>query len=191
MAQPLRLEAEILELRTRTRSSSRAAARATTAPSGCGCTTPTGSRAGARPRRTGSTARPPRRCWPRSTSTPRRCPTIRSTSRRPSAAGSSTLRVQPVGARGALDRAARPRRQAARRSGATGSGGSIPRKAPRSTFTIGIDTPERIRLKVREAAEYPDPQDQAGHRSRPRDPAGHSRASPTRKSGSTPTAAGP
>ncbi len=28
-------------------------------------------------------------------------------------------------------------------------------KAPMSTFTIGIDTPERIKMKVREAAQYP------------------------------------
>jgi L-Ala-D/L-Glu epimerase len=28
-------------------------------------------------------------------------------------------------------------------------------KAPRSTFTIGLDTPERMQLKVSEAAEYP------------------------------------
>jgi L-Ala-D/L-Glu epimerase len=33
--------------------------------------------------------------------------------------------------------------------------GLDPSKAPRSTFTIGLDTPERIRLKVGEAAEYP------------------------------------
>jgi L-alanine-DL-glutamate epimerase-like enolase superfamily enzyme len=33
--------------------------------------------------------------------------------------------------------------------------GLDPARAPRSTFTIGIDTAERIRTKVREAAEYP------------------------------------
>jgi L-Ala-D/L-Glu epimerase len=33
--------------------------------------------------------------------------------------------------------------------------GLDPSKAPRSTFTIGLDTPERIALKVGEAAEYP------------------------------------
>lgn len=33
--------------------------------------------------------------------------------------------------------------------------GLDPAKAPQSTFTIGIDTPERIRMKVAEAAEYP------------------------------------
>ncbi len=33
--------------------------------------------------------------------------------------------------------------------------GLDPAKAPRSTFTIGIDTPERIRMKLEEAAEYP------------------------------------
>ncbi|HEX5005327.1 MAG TPA: dipeptide epimerase [Gemmatimonadales bacterium] len=33
--------------------------------------------------------------------------------------------------------------------------GLDPAKAPQSTFTIGIDTPERIRMKVQEAAEYP------------------------------------
>jgi L-alanine-DL-glutamate epimerase-like enolase superfamily enzyme len=33
--------------------------------------------------------------------------------------------------------------------------GLDPAKAPRSTFTIGLDTPERIRLKVREAEQYP------------------------------------
>ena len=33
--------------------------------------------------------------------------------------------------------------------------GLDPAMAPRSTFTIGIDTPEMIRLKVNEAAEYP------------------------------------
>ena len=33
--------------------------------------------------------------------------------------------------------------------------GLDPRRAPQSTFTIGIDTAERIRMKVREASEYP------------------------------------
>src|SRR5690606_36794574 len=33
--------------------------------------------------------------------------------------------------------------------------GLDPARAPQSTFTIGIDTVERIRMKVREAAEYP------------------------------------
>jgi L-alanine-DL-glutamate epimerase-like enolase superfamily enzyme len=33
--------------------------------------------------------------------------------------------------------------------------GLDPARAPRSTFTIGIDTPERIRMKVKEAAQYP------------------------------------
>ena len=33
--------------------------------------------------------------------------------------------------------------------------GLDPCKAPRSTFTIGLDTPERIRTKVQEAEEYP------------------------------------
>lgn len=33
--------------------------------------------------------------------------------------------------------------------------GLDPARAPVSTFTIGIDTPERIRMKVHEAAEYP------------------------------------
>jgi L-alanine-DL-glutamate epimerase-like enolase superfamily enzyme len=33
--------------------------------------------------------------------------------------------------------------------------GLDPAKAPRSTFTIGIDTPERIRMKVTEAGQYP------------------------------------
>ncbi|MGH7498904.1 MAG: dipeptide epimerase, partial [Gemmatimonadales bacterium] len=33
--------------------------------------------------------------------------------------------------------------------------GLDPSKAPRSTFTIGLDTPERVRAKVVEAAEYP------------------------------------
>jgi L-alanine-DL-glutamate epimerase-like enolase superfamily enzyme len=33
--------------------------------------------------------------------------------------------------------------------------GLDPARAPKSTFTIGLDTPERIRLKVEEAAEYP------------------------------------
>jgi len=33
--------------------------------------------------------------------------------------------------------------------------GLDPAKAPMSTFTIGIDTPDRIRMKVLEAAEYP------------------------------------
>lgn len=33
--------------------------------------------------------------------------------------------------------------------------GLDPATAPRSTFTIGIDTPDRIRMKVREAAGYP------------------------------------
>jgi L-alanine-DL-glutamate epimerase-like enolase superfamily enzyme len=33
--------------------------------------------------------------------------------------------------------------------------GLDPAKAPQSTFTIGIDTPDRIKLKVKEAAQYP------------------------------------
>jgi L-alanine-DL-glutamate epimerase-like enolase superfamily enzyme len=33
--------------------------------------------------------------------------------------------------------------------------GLDPAQAPRSTFTIGLDTPEKIRAKVKEAAEYP------------------------------------
>jgi L-alanine-DL-glutamate epimerase-like enolase superfamily enzyme len=33
--------------------------------------------------------------------------------------------------------------------------GLDPTKAPKSTFTIGLDTPERIRLKIAEAHEYP------------------------------------
>jgi L-alanine-DL-glutamate epimerase-like enolase superfamily enzyme len=33
--------------------------------------------------------------------------------------------------------------------------GLDPSKAPKSTFTIGLDTPERIRLKVAEAEQYP------------------------------------
>ena len=33
--------------------------------------------------------------------------------------------------------------------------GLDPARAPRSTFTIGLDTPERMRLKVDEAADYP------------------------------------
>ena len=33
--------------------------------------------------------------------------------------------------------------------------GLDPARAPRSTFTIGLDTPERMRAKVLEAAEYP------------------------------------
>jgi len=33
--------------------------------------------------------------------------------------------------------------------------GLDPARAPKSTFTIGLDTPDRIRLKVEEAAEYP------------------------------------
>src|SRR5690606_21430720 len=33
--------------------------------------------------------------------------------------------------------------------------GLDPAAAPRSTFTIGLDTPDRLRLKVAEAADYP------------------------------------
>src|SRR5690606_1079392 len=33
--------------------------------------------------------------------------------------------------------------------------GLDPARAPLSTFTIGLDTPERVRMKVREAAQYP------------------------------------
>lgn len=33
--------------------------------------------------------------------------------------------------------------------------GLDPAKAPRSTFTIGMDTPERIKMKVKEADQYP------------------------------------
>jgi L-alanine-DL-glutamate epimerase-like enolase superfamily enzyme len=33
--------------------------------------------------------------------------------------------------------------------------GLDPCKAPKSTFTIGLDTPERIKVKVREAEQYP------------------------------------
>ena len=69
--------------------------------------------------------------------------------------------------------------------------GLDPARAPRSTFTIGIDTPEKIRAKVREAAAVSDPQDQARHRPGRGDPPDASATRPTGRSGSTPTAAGP
>ncbi len=53
--------------------------------------------------------------------------------------------------------------------------GLDPAKAPRSTFTIGLDTPEKIRAKVLEANAVSHPQDQAGHRPRHGDPADHPR----------------
>ena len=111
-------------------------------------------RAGARRRPRGSTARRRRRCWRRSTCTSAGCRTIRSTSRRPSAAGSRCSASTPR----------RGRRCPAALHDLVGKRlgvpvyrlwGLDPAKAPRSTFTIGLDTPERIRLKVREADQYP------------------------------------
>ena len=68
--------------------------------------------------------------------------------------------------------------------------GLDPRARPKSTFTIGLDTPEKIRAKVQEAAEYPMLKVKLG--------TDHDveimrtiRAAPTARSGWTPTAAGP
>ena len=79
---------------------------------------------------------------------------IRSTSRRPSAAGRRSCATTP---RPAPRSPPRCTIWSASGSGSrsTGCGGSIPPRRPRSTFTIGIDTPEKIRVKVKEAAEYP------------------------------------
>ena len=51
--------------------------------------------------------------------------------------------------------------------------GLDPASAPRSTFTIGLDTPEKVKAKVLEAEAVSHPQDQARHRSGRRDPAHH------------------
>ena len=81
------------------------------------------------------------------------CPTIRSILRRRSGAGSSSSAATRP--RAALSSAlARPRGQAAGRAGLPALG-LDPTKAPRSTFTIGLDTPEKMRAKVREAEQYP------------------------------------
>ena len=84
----------------------------------------------------------------------RTCPTIRSTSRRPSGAGSELLRGNPA-ARAALSSALHD--LVGKRLGVPlyRLWGLDPAQAPRSTFTIGLDTPERIRAKVREAEQYP------------------------------------
>ena len=99
---------------------------------------------------------------------------IRSISRRPSAAGSSLLRGNAVGAGGALLRAARSRRQAARRA-------ALPALGTRSVEGAAVHLHHRPRhpradpAKVREAARVSHPQGQAGHRPRRRDPAHHPR----------------
>ena len=73
--------------------------------------------------------------------------------RRRSGAGSAPP-PQPGRARRALLGLARPRGQAAGSAGLSALG-LDPTKAPRSTFTIGLDTPEKMRAKVREAEQYP------------------------------------
>jgi L-alanine-DL-glutamate epimerase-like enolase superfamily enzyme len=90
----------------------------------------------------------PRPCWPPSVPTRARFPRIPFSSRPPSSA-SASHQQQP--ARAALSTALHDWWEAARRADIP-DGDSA---APRSTFTIGIDTAEMIKKKVREAEQYP------------------------------------
>ena len=136
------------------RSSSRAASRAITAPCGCGSRTPTATRAGARRRRRSSTARPPRRSSPRSTPTARDLPDDPFDLEEAERRWEQLLRRNPA-ARAALSSALHD--LVGKRLGVPvyRLWGLDPAKAPRSTFTIGLDTPEKMRAKVREAEQYP------------------------------------
>ena len=115
---------------------------------------------------------------------------IRSTSRRPSAAGSRCSAVNAVGPRGA--RPARCTIWSASGSAcrSIGCGASIRPRRRGPPSPSGSTRPSGSGSRCEEAAEYPDPQDQARHRPGRRDPAHDPRARPTRRSGSTPTAAG-
>ena len=102
---------------------------------------PTAARDGARPRRRSSTARPPRPCSPRSTSTRRTCRRMPSTSRRASATGSWRCAAIPRRAWPSP-----PRCMTSPRSGpacrCTASGASTPR-ARRSPPSPSASTPAR------------------------------------------------
>ena len=172
------------------RSSSRGAARATTGPSGSGCR-----RGRARGLGRGGAAAllrrdRRRRCWRRSTCTSAGMPADPFDLEEAERRWGSMLRVNAVGPRRALRRAARPGRQAARRAG-------VPALGARSRQGAAVHLHHRARHAGADPAEgrrggrVSHPQDQAGHRPRRRDPARHPRAPPTRRSGSTPTAAGP
>ncbi len=86
----------------------------------------------------------------------------------------SLLRVNAVGAGRALRRAARPRRQAAGRAGLPAVGAR-----PRQGAALHLhDRPRHAGAHPRQGGRgggVPDPQDQAGHRSRRRDPPRHPR----------------
>ena len=69
--------------------------------------------------------------------------------------------------------------------------GLDPAKAPMSTFTIGIDTPERIRLKVRRGRASTRSSRSSWAPTATSRSCGPSATPPTRSSGWTPTAAGP
>ena len=142
------------------------AGRAERLPHGLGApdATATATRAGARPRRPSSTARRPSPCSPRSSCTRTALPAdpfdIEETERR----WEIMLRREPRGARGALLRAARPRRQAARHSG-------LPALGPRSREGAAVHLHHRTRHAGEDPGEgaggraVSDPQDQAGDRS--------------------------
>ena len=157
-------------------------ARATTAPSGSDSPTAMGRKAGARRRRASSTARRLSRCWPRSrlygTALPDDPLNLEEAERR-----WETMLRGNAAARAALSAALHD--LAGKRLGVPvyRMWGLDPCKAPKSTFTIGLDSPERIRAKVLEAEQYPILKVKLGTDRDCRDPAGHSGAQPTRRSG--------
>ena len=154
MTERLHLEAEYLELRTRHPFIIARGGQSDYRTSGCACATATATWAGARRRRRGSTARPRSRCWPRSTCTPAACPAdpfdLEETERR----WESMLRDPRIRARGALGAL---HDLVGKRLGIPlyRLWGLDPAKAPRSTFTIGLDTPERIRPRCRRRPSIP------------------------------------
>ena len=172
------------------RSSSPAAGRAITARSGSGSRTGTATRAGVRRRRPSSTARPPRRCWPRSTSTAPHLPDDPFDLEEAERRWEELPPPQSRRARGALLGAARSRGQAARRA-------ALPALGTGPGEGAALHLHHRARHSRRRCGR------RCGRPSSTRSsrsswgPTGTSRSSgpsatpPTRRSGWTPTAAGP
>ena len=160
------------------------------ARSGCGCATRTAARAGAKRRpakfygETAETrvcrAQPVRR---------RSCPTTPSTSRRRNARSRTRCADNPA-ARAAVSTALHD--LVGKRLGVPlyRLWGLDPKATPISTFTIGLDTPDKMRAKVLEAEPYPVLKVKLGT-GRDDEILRTIRGPPTRSCGSTPTVAGP
>ena len=115
---------------------------------------------------------------------------IRSTSRRPSAAGSRCCASTPS-ARAALSARCTIWSASGWASRSTGSGGSIPRRRRARRSRSASTRPSGSALKVREAAEYPILKIKLGTDRDVEILRTIRERRPTRSSGSTPTAAGP